>query len=72
MMPDHADAGSSPHGLLMRLRTFLLDTPVPREGLWLGLFFTLLASLPFLMTAYPQMVDYPAHLARFQIGRAHV
>ena len=52
---------------LARLRSFLLGEPAPREGLWLGLAFTLLACLPFLMTRYPQMVDYPAHLARFHI-----
>ena len=53
--------------LLTRLWQFLIGTPDPSEGLLLGLAFTLLSCAPFLLTQYPQMVDYPAHLARFHV-----
>ena len=33
----------------------------------LGVLFSALACIPFFTSAYPQMVDYPAHLARFHI-----
>ncbi|MCZ8322078.1 MAG: hypothetical protein O9296_10925 [Novosphingobium sp.] len=45
----------------------LRQAPVPREGLWLGLVLALLACLPVLVAKYPQMVDYPAHLARYYV-----
>lgn len=48
-------------------RGWLTAEPGPREFLWLGLFLTLLSALPVLVATYPQMVDYPAHLARMQI-----
>ena len=41
--------------------------PGPREGLLLGVVLALLASLPVLVAAYPQMGDYPAHLARYHV-----
>lgn len=45
----------------------LLDRPTAREGLLLGLVLALLACLPVLVATYPQMVDYPAHLARYHV-----
>jgi hypothetical protein len=45
----------------------LTKLPGPREGLWLGLVLALLACLPVLVCAYPQMGDYPAHLARYHV-----
>jgi hypothetical protein len=41
--------------------------PGPREGLWLGVALALLSCLPFLVAAYPQMTDYPSHLARYHV-----
>lgn len=45
----------------------LLAAPTVREGLLLGLALAVLACLPVLVAAYPQMVDYPAHLARYYV-----
>lgn len=45
----------------------LLATPTVREGVVLGLVLALLACLPVLVATYPQMVDYPAHLARYHV-----
>ncbi len=45
----------------------LTRAPAPREGLWLAIGLTLLACLPVLVARYPQMVDYPAHLARYYV-----
>jgi hypothetical protein len=41
--------------------------PSPREGLWLGIVLAFVACLPVLVARYPQMVDYPAHLARYYV-----
>ena len=49
------------------LRRRLIAIPHPREGLWLGLIVALLACLPVLVAHYPQMSDYPAHLARYHV-----
>ncbi len=49
------------------IRRWLVAEPGPRESLGIGLLLALLASLPVLVAAYPQMVDYPAHLARFHV-----
>lgn len=49
----------------------LLRAPGPREGLWLGLVLAVLACLPVLVAKYPQMVDYPAHLARYHVMLEH-
>lgn len=46
---------------------FLTADPAPREGLWIGLALALLSALPFLVAAYPQMTDYPSHLARWRV-----
>ena len=46
---------------------FLLARPGHREGLILGLACALLACLPVLLAVYPQMGDYPAHLARYHV-----
>lgn len=46
---------------------WLLAEPSPRQGLLLGLVLAILSCLPVLVAAYPQMVDYPAHLARFHV-----
>lgn len=37
------------------------------EGLWLGVVLALLSCLPALVARYPQMSDYPAHLARYHV-----
>lgn len=52
---------------------WLAGVPHPREGLVFGLLLALLAALPVMVAAYPQMVDYPAHLARYHVmlERAH-
>jgi len=39
----------------------------PPEAPWLAIVLALLAALPFLMVRYPQMTDYPAHLARYHV-----
>ena len=38
-----------------------------REGLWLAIGLALLACLPVMVAARPQMTDYPSHLARYHI-----
>lgn len=48
-------------------RGFLLASPSPREGLWIALALALLSCLPFVVALYPQMTDYPAHLARYHV-----
>lgn len=53
------------------LPAWLSADPAPREGLWLGLVLALLACLPVLVATYPQMVDYPAHLARYYVMLEH-
>ena len=50
-----------------QLTRLLGALPAPREGLGLGVALALLASLPVLVAAYPQMGDYPAHLARYHV-----
>ena len=45
----------------------LTARPAPREGLLLGLALALISCLPVLVATYPQMVDYPAHLARYYV-----
>ncbi|MDE2301668.1 MAG: hypothetical protein KGK11_03830 [Sphingomonadales bacterium] len=37
------------------------------RGLWLGLVLALLSALPVMLARYPQMSDYPAHLARYHV-----
>ncbi len=49
------------------LVAWLVARPTAREGLLLGLALALLACLPVLVATYPQMVDYPAHLARYYV-----
>jgi hypothetical protein len=46
---------------------WLAGEPGQREGLAFGLVLALLAALPVMVAAYPQMVDYPAHLARYHV-----
>ncbi len=48
-------------------RRFLLAPAGRREGLWLAIALALLACLPVLLAARPQMTDYPSHLARYYI-----
>lgn len=65
-MPD--DASSVPSSLhRLKARDWLRAEPAPTDFLWLGLFLALLSALPVVVAAYPQMVDYPAHLARMHI-----
>ena len=45
----------------------LLAPPGRREALWLALALAVLACLPVLLAARPQMTDYPSHLARYYI-----
>ena len=46
---------------------------MPDEGnrelgsLWPGLALATLAALPFMVAAYPQLTDYPSHLARYYV-----
>lgn len=47
--------------------TWWLSPTGPREGVWLGLVLALLSCLPVLLARYPQMGDYPAHLARYHV-----
>ena len=47
--------------------SFWLAPASPREGLWLGIALALLSCLPVLLATYPQMGDYPAHLARYHV-----
>ncbi|MFM5923326.1 MAG: hypothetical protein ACKOPG_03965 [Novosphingobium sp.] len=44
-----------------------MGEPGPREFVWLGVVLALLSALPVLVATYPQLVDYPAHMARFHI-----
>jgi hypothetical protein len=37
------------------------------EAPWLAIVLALLAGLPFMVTRYPQLTDYPAHLARYHV-----
>jgi hypothetical protein len=46
---------------------WLTGVPEPRQGLALGLVLVVLTCLPVLFAVYPQMVDYPAHLARYHV-----
>lgn len=48
-------------------RGWLTGEPSPRESWWLGVVLALLSCLPVVLAAYPQMVDYPAHLARYHV-----
>jgi len=65
-MPDDASpVPSSQHRV--SARGWLRAEPNPTEFLWVGLFLALLSALPVLVATYPQMVDYPAHLARMHI-----
>ena len=65
MSDDALSVPSSPQHV--RWRGWLTGEPGPTEFLWLGLFLALISALPVLVATYPQMVDYPAHLARMHI-----
>ncbi len=41
--------------------------PDRRIALWFGLVMAVLCAVPFVFARYPQMSDYPAHLARYRI-----
>lgn len=41
--------------------------PQTRALLWVAVFLALLSALPVLVARYPQMSDYPAHLARYAV-----
>lgn len=43
------------------------DRAIHGPALWLGLLLALVACLPVLLAHYPQMSDYPAHLARYYV-----
>jgi hypothetical protein len=49
------------------LAAYLVARPARWEGILLGLALALIACLPVLVATYPQMVDYPAHLARYYV-----
>jgi hypothetical protein len=53
-----------------RRRLPSLTSRTPPEALWLGITLALLAALPFLLVQYPQMTDYPAHLASYHVSLA--
>lgn len=44
-----------------------LPTRAARGGLTFGLLLSILAGLPFLVARYPQLTDYPSHLARYHV-----
>ncbi len=46
---------------------WLWSEPGPREALLAGLILAVLALAPILAAVHPQMVDYPAHLARYHV-----
>lgn len=50
-----------------RLWSGLRAAPFPRESLVFGCVLAILAMLPALVATYPQMVDFPAHMARYQV-----
>ena len=39
----------------------------PREGLILALFLAALSAMPFIVAHFPQLTDYPSHLARYHV-----
>ncbi|MCB2078258.1 MAG: hypothetical protein KDE55_11240, partial [Novosphingobium sp.] len=41
--------------------------PSARETLLAGIVLSLLAGLPYLVAQYPQLTDYPSHLARYHV-----
>ncbi len=41
--------------------------PPDRQAFWLGMVLAVAACLPVLVARYPQMSDYPAHLARYYV-----
>ena len=45
----------------------LAAAPGRRESLVLGIALALISCLPFVVAAYPQMTDYPSHLARWHV-----
>ena len=49
------------------LGQWLKAEPTGRETWVLGVLLALLACLPVLLATYPQMVDYPAHMARYHV-----
>ncbi len=49
------------------LGRWLASEPTPREGWLLGVMLALVACLPVVLATYPQMVDYPAHMARYHV-----
>jgi hypothetical protein len=49
------------------LTAWLKAEASPRQGLVLGLLLVALSCLPVLVAVHPQMVDYPAHLARYHV-----
>lgn len=53
---------------------WLRTQPGARESLWFGVALALALMLPALVAAYPQMSDYPSHLARYHVmlaGEGH-
>lgn len=50
------------------LLSWLRDKPRPVASLWVAIALALVSCLPLLVAGhYPQMVDYPAHLARYHV-----
>ena len=43
------------------------DSPGSRAMLWFGVALALLSCLPFLVARWPQLTDYPSHLARYHV-----
>ena len=54
-------------GKMKLVRNALAAPAGRREALWLAIALALLACLPVLLAARPQMTDYPSHLARYYI-----
>ncbi len=60
-------AETRPAQPIRQLARLLGGMPGAREGLWLGVALALIACLPVLIAIYPQMGDYPSHLARYHV-----
>ncbi len=61
--PKPSAGGSNPSTPARGLRA----QPGRREAALLGIALAMLSVLPFLVAAYPQMTDYPSHLARWHV-----
>ena len=66
-----AESVSAPEDTAVAGRVAAIKAWLRDRGLWLGILLSILACLPVLVAATPQMTDYPSHLAGFKIMLAH-